>query len=45
VVVCGTDEALLELEQWLWQGPPAARVDDVARSDWDSPVAHGFAVG
>jgi acylphosphatase len=45
VVVCGTDEALLELEQWLWQGPPAARVDDVARSEWDSPVAHGFAVG
>jgi acylphosphatase len=45
VVASGNDEALRELEQWLWQGPPAARVDDVARSEWSGPVAHGFAVG
>ncbi|GGA07840.1 acylphosphatase [Dyella caseinilytica] len=45
VVADGRDEALHELEQWLWQGPPAARVDDVARSAWDAPVAHGFSVG
>jgi acylphosphatase len=45
VVAGGSDEALRELEQWLWQGPPAAHVDDVTRSAWDGPVAHGFAVG
>lgn len=45
VVAGGSDEALRELEQWLWQGPPAARVDDVARSEWDALVALGFSVG
>jgi acylphosphatase len=45
VVASGRDEAVRELEQWLWQGPPAARVEDVARNEWDAPVAQGFAVG
>jgi acylphosphatase len=45
VVASGQSEALHELEQWLWQGPPAARVDDVARSEYQQPIANGFAIG
>ncbi|QAU25159.1 acylphosphatase [Dyella sp. M7H15-1] len=45
VVACGRSEAVHELEQWLWQGPPAARVDDVVRSEYREPIANGFAVG
>lgn len=29
VLACGAVEALRELESWLWQGPPGARVSDV----------------
>jgi acylphosphatase len=45
VVVDGRPEAVHELEQWLWQGPPAARVDDVERSLHATPVTDGFVVG
>lgn len=45
VVAEGRPEALQELEQWLWQGPPAAQVDDVVRSEYPQPIANGFAVG
>jgi acylphosphatase len=45
VVASGRPEAMHELEQWLWQGPPAARVDDVVRSEYTEPVTNGFAVG
>ncbi|WP_405222478.1 acylphosphatase [Lentisalinibacter sediminis] len=31
VLACGDPEALGRLETWLWQGPDAARVTDVAR--------------
>jgi acylphosphatase len=44
VVAGGRPEALRELEQWLRQGPPAAKVDDVLRSDYLEPIAKGFAV-
>jgi acylphosphatase len=44
VVACGTAEAVGELEQWLWQGPPAARVDEVVRSEHVGAVADGFVV-
>ncbi|WP_199754231.1 acylphosphatase [Dyella dinghuensis] len=44
VVACGDAAAVDELEQWLWQGPPAARVDDVVRSEYDDDVPAGFAV-
>ncbi|GLQ50108.1 acylphosphatase [Dyella flava] len=44
VVASGPSETLHKLEQWLWQGPPAARVEDVARSDYQQPVANGFVV-
>lgn len=45
VVAEGRLEALRELEQWLWQGPPAAQVDDVARGEYLQTIANGFAVG
>jgi acylphosphatase len=44
VVACGSAEAVGELERWLWQGPPAARVDDVVRGDYADTVADGFDV-
>ena len=31
VIASGPDEALMELERWLWQGPSSARVENVAR--------------
>jgi acylphosphatase len=38
VIASGSDEALNELERWLWQGPPAAHVERVTReSIADSP--------
>jgi acylphosphatase len=45
VVASGQAGPLHELEQWLWQGPSGARVDDVVRSEYQEPVANGFAVG
>jgi len=44
VVACGPSETLRELERWLWQGPPAAQVEDVVRSDHRRPVANGFVI-
>ena len=32
----GSDEAVAALERWLWQGPPLAKVDSVARQDLPS---------
>lgn len=45
VVAAGGIEALSELERWLWQGPPAAHVDDVVRSEHVGEVlADGFSI-
>jgi acylphosphatase len=44
VVAAGTTEALMELAAWLWQGPPAARVDSVQVEEWTGPVPDEFAV-
>ena len=44
VVACGNTEALSAMEDWLWQGPPSARVDDVTRSDHDGDMTDGFIV-
>ena len=29
LVACGAEAKLAELERWLWQGPPRARVEQV----------------
>lgn len=44
VVASGSAEALRELEQWLWEGPPAAKVLEVVRSDYAGMVRAGFLV-
>ena len=31
VLACGSDQQLRLLEEWLWQGPPGARVSAVER--------------
>jgi len=30
LIACGEDEALAALEEWLYQGPPAANVESVS---------------
>jgi acylphosphatase len=43
VVAVGAEEALAELEQWLWQGPPLAKVASVRRDALDTgAVFEGF---
>jgi acylphosphatase len=42
VLAAGEAVALDALEHWLWQGPPAARVDAVAREPAEAPAAAGF---
>jgi acylphosphatase len=43
-VAAGPLQALTEFAAWLWQGPPAARVDSVQVEEWSEPVADGFNV-
>ncbi|MGH8190819.1 MAG: acylphosphatase [Rhodanobacteraceae bacterium] len=42
VVACGDDAALAELERWLHQGPPAARVQAVTRESLPDQKLRGF---
>lgn len=34
VMASGTGNALVELERWLWHGPPTAHVVEVRREEW-----------
>lgn len=45
VLACGTPRALGKLEEWLWQGPDAARVTDVAREDASVTPPGAFSTG
>jgi acylphosphatase len=45
VVAAGPCDRVRALEAWLWEGPPAARVDDVSGEDFQGPVPDGFRVG
>ncbi|MFT4196828.1 MAG: acylphosphatase [Pseudoxanthomonas sp.] len=45
VIAAGTAEALAQLEAWLRQGPPAARVEQVVRVAWQGEVEPGFVTG
>jgi acylphosphatase len=38
VVACGDVEHLERLEEWLWEGPPRAQVEEV--ESWDVPFKH-----
>ena len=42
VLACGDMAALEQLQAWLWQGPPAARVTDVVCEAIDAPVPPTF---
>ena len=44
LVACGSAQQLDALERWLWQGPPAARVTAVRRSDVSPPDCNGFEI-
>lgn len=44
VVAAGEPDAVAALARWLWQGPPAARVDAVHVEEWTSSVPRGFNV-
>lgn len=44
IVAAGDPAAVAELASWLWQGPPAARVDAVHVEEWTGSVTPGFAV-
>jgi len=46
VLACGDEEALSQLQEWLWQGPRGARVDQVVcgMSKLDS-IPQGFTTG
>ena len=36
VLACGDEKAVQELIDWLWQGPPAAKVDAVDIADTEN---------
>ncbi len=45
VLACGDQEALRSLEEWLWSGPPAAKVDDVeSRCEQGADAPSGFLI-
>ncbi|HUQ53402.1 MAG TPA: acylphosphatase [Gammaproteobacteria bacterium] len=44
VVAAGSQPAIAELAGWLWQGPPAARVEAVHLEEWSGEVQRGFVV-
>jgi acylphosphatase len=42
VLACGAEEDVEALCNWLWTGPPQARVSDVRCASVDAPVPDGF---
>ena len=44
IIAKGRAVVLAELATWLWQGPPAARVDAVQVEEWLGLVPEGFVV-
>ncbi len=42
LVACGEEAKLRELERWLWQGPPHARVEQVSAQDVAPQAFTGF---
>ena len=44
VLACGAPEALASLREWLWSGPPQARVTAVECAAEDAGPSAGFSV-
>ncbi len=45
VLACGPAEAVEALCRWLWQGPPAARVESVDCETIEMPLPSSFTTG
>jgi acylphosphatase len=44
LVVKGEADRIETLLAWLWQGPPAAEVSELALEEWEGDVEPGFVV-
>jgi acylphosphatase len=44
LVACGEEVPLQELERWLWQGPPRARVEQVVSGYIEQQAFHDFEI-
>ena len=44
VLAAGPSAAVAELTEWLWHGPPAARVLSVAVEEWTQSVPEDFRI-
>ncbi len=44
LVACGAEAKLSELERWLWQGPPRARVEQVRSLEAEPQTFSDFSV-
>lgn len=44
VIACGPREHLAALEEWLWEGPPHARVSEVTSAPADDEGFSGFEI-
>ncbi|HEY8522033.1 MAG TPA: acylphosphatase [Gammaproteobacteria bacterium] len=42
VVAAADADTLSALAEWLWEGPPAARVESVTLEEWTDAVPDGF---
>ena len=42
VVACGAQEAIEQLREWLWEGPPLARVTGIEVEELDCRPPAGF---
>lgn len=45
VLACGSSAAVEQLEAWLWEGPPGARVDSVVCHSVNLTPTPGFRAG
>jgi acylphosphatase len=45
VLACGDEQAVYALRDWLWEGPPSARVKDVSCSPMAYREIDGFRAG
>ena len=45
VLACGDEANVKKLQDWLWQGPPHARVTDVSVGVVELQRINGFSVG
>ena len=44
VMICGEENNVRALEQWLWQGPPRARVDQVTSQNGSAETFKDFRI-